>query len=133
MKRLSTLVLGAVLPLLTAAAGDLRLVGTMMMDSGAGDPSHAVFETDDKRQLIVDLGQEIEGCVLVDVGARQVRMDCAAGEVSLVLRSKLRAARQDPPSAPRTLRHQSASGRLRTRGRRPAASGQPDLSGAISP
>lgn len=100
MKRLSTLVLGAVLPLLTAAAGDLRLVGTMMMDSRAGDPSHAVFETDDKRQLIVDLGQEIEGCVLVDVGARQVRMDCAAGQVSLVLRSKLRAARQDLPSAP---------------------------------
>lgn len=100
MKRLSILVLGAVLPLLTAAAGDLRLVGTMMMDSRAGDPSHAVFETDDKRQLIVDLGQEIEGCVLVAVGARQVRMDCAAGEVSLVLRSKLRAARQDLPSAP---------------------------------
>ncbi len=100
MKRVSTLVLGAVLPLLTAAAGDLRLVGTMMMDTGAGEPSHAVFETDDHHQLIVDLGEEIEGCALVDVSARQVQMDCAGGEVLLVLRSKLRAARQELPAAP---------------------------------
>ncbi|MGB5623989.1 MAG: hypothetical protein WBN65_15985 [Gammaproteobacteria bacterium] len=100
MKRLSILVLGAMLPLLTAAAGDLRLVGTMMMETGVGEPSHAVFETDDHRQLIVDLGEEIGGCLLVDVGARQVQMDCAEGGVLLVLRSKLRAASQDLPSAP---------------------------------
>lgn len=98
--RALVLVTGAALPLMTVAAGDLRLVGTVMLDSDAVGPSHAVFETDDYQQLIVEQGQEIEGCFLAEIGARQVRMECAGGEVSLVLSSKLRAARQQQTAVP---------------------------------
>jgi type II secretion system protein C len=94
------LIAGLLLPLGIAAAGDLRLVGTVMLgDDGAG-PSHAVFETDDYQQLIIEQGQEIAGCFLAEIETRQVRMECAGGEVSLVLRSKLRAVRQPQTVTP---------------------------------
>ena len=100
MRRMAVLIFGVVLPLATAAAGDVRLVGTVMLGNDGGRASHAVFETDAGRQLIVERDQQISGCLLVEVRARDVRMACAEGEISLVLRAKLRAANFEPPSAP---------------------------------
>jgi len=105
MKRLAGLIIGVVLPLATAAAGDLRLVGTVVLGSDSAKASHAVFETDGGRQLIVEHDQQIGGCLLAEVGARDVRMACADGEVSLVLRAKLRAAHFDPAPASVPLRY----------------------------
>ncbi len=80
------------------AADTVRLVGTVLLSPGGGDPSHAVFETADGRQLIIDVGQEIDGCKLVRVQPRQATMDCAQGLVSLTLRSDLRSRRAAPES-----------------------------------
>jgi type II secretion system protein C len=78
------------------AADAMRLVGTVLLSPGSADPSHAVFETADGRQLIVEAGQEIDGCTLTKVGPRRAIMDCAEGLVSLTLRSDLRS-RLAPP------------------------------------
>jgi len=100
MRRITVLILGIALPLVTAVAGDVRLVGTVMLGNDGGRASHAVFETDDGRQLIVEHDQQINGCMLVEVRARDVRMACADGEISLVLRARLRAADYEPPTTP---------------------------------
>ena len=78
---------------LAQAADTLRLAGTVVLSPGGGHPSHAVFETADGDQLIVDVGQEVDGCVLVEVRRHRATMDCAQGLVSLGLRSDLRARR----------------------------------------
>jgi type II secretion system protein C len=75
----------------------LRLVGTMKLSQAAAGPSHAVFETEDGRQVIVNTGEEIHGCLLVSVGARRVEMECADGLVSVALRSNLRARSEPMP------------------------------------
>jgi len=74
-------------------AETVRLVGTVALTAGQADPSHAVFETEDGRQIIMDVGQEIDGCRLASVHARHVVMDCAEGSVSLMLRSDLTSSR----------------------------------------
>jgi len=73
------------------AADTMRLVGTVLLSPGSADPSHAVFQTTDGRQLIIDVGQKVDGCRLVKVRPRQATMDCAEGLVSLTLRSDLRS------------------------------------------
>lgn len=77
------------------AAETLRLVGTVYLSPGDGMPSHAVFETADGRQLIIDIDQEIDGCRLAKVDRSQATMDCAEGLISLTLRSDL----SGPPPA----------------------------------
>ena len=83
-------------PLTVAGADTVRLVGTVVLSGDAREPSHAVFETGDGRQLILDVGQEVDGCRLVRVLPRQATMDCADGLVSLTLRSGLHS-RDNPP------------------------------------
>ena len=62
-----------------------RLVGTVPLNSIQNEPTHAVFETADHRQMIIDIGQEIDGCRLASVHAHHVVMDCADGSVLLTL------------------------------------------------
>lgn len=89
---------------LAQAADTLRLAGTVVLSPGGGAPSHAVFETGDGHQLIVDVGQEVGGCVLVEVRRHRATMDCAHGLVSLGLRSDLRAERaSEAPAGDRFL------------------------------
>lgn len=87
-----------------AVAGEYRLLGTIVLSPDADRPSHAVFETEDGRQLIVDSGQRIGGCRLASVSVRTALMDCAGGSISVALRSDLRATSAEP--ARRTAEYQ---------------------------
>lgn len=87
-----------------AAADEYRLVGTIVLSPDADRPSHAVFETPDGRQLIVDKGQHIGGCRLAAVSERTAVMDCADGSVSVALRSDLHVPSIEP--ARRTAEYQ---------------------------
>jgi type II secretory pathway component PulC len=80
------------------AAEAFRLLGTVHLTPGQEGPSHAVFETDDGRQVIIDRGQEIDGCRLTTVRSNHVVMACGGGAVTLMLRSGLRPCREIPGS-----------------------------------
>ncbi|MGD8636884.1 MAG: hypothetical protein PVI48_10485 [Gammaproteobacteria bacterium] len=80
------------------AAEALRLLGTVHLAPGQEGPSHAVFETDDGRQMIIDRGQEVDGCRLAAVHENHVVMACSGGAVTLMLRSGLRPCRERPGS-----------------------------------
>jgi type II secretion system protein C len=75
---------------LAADEDTLRLVGTLQIAAIDGGPSHAVFAIDDGRQLVVDVGQEVRGCMLLSVGSRRAELECADGMITLTLRSDLR-------------------------------------------
>jgi type II secretion system protein C len=80
------------------AAEAFRLLGTVHLTPGEEGPSHAVFETDDGRQMIIDRGQVVDGCRLADVHENHVVMACSGGAVTLMLRSGLRPCRDYPGS-----------------------------------
>jgi type II secretory pathway component PulC len=84
----------------SASAADYRFVGSTMPLPGQEGPSHAVFETPDGQQLIVDAGQQIGGCRLASVSAQTATMACADGWISLALRSDLHG--RNAPSLRRT-------------------------------
>lgn len=79
-----------------ASGADYRFVGSTMLSPETEGPSHAVFETPDGRQLIVDAGQQIGGCRLASVAEQTAMMECADGWITVALRSGL--AGRDAPS-----------------------------------
>jgi S1-C subfamily serine protease len=87
----------------SASAADYRFVGSTVLPPGKEGPSHAVFETPDGQQLIVDAGQQIGGCRLASVSAQTATMECADGWITVALRSDLQG--QDALSLRRTVEY----------------------------
>ena len=68
-----------------AAAGDLTLVATMVVQPDPEGLSRAVFADDAGRQTVATIGAAVAGCELEGVGANDVRLRCVDGAVTVVL------------------------------------------------
>lgn len=69
-------------------SGDWRLVGTLQSDD-PDIPSRALIEDASGNQQAVAEGQPLGGCLLEEVGRRDISLACAGGLVTLTLESRI--------------------------------------------
>ncbi len=69
-------------------SGDWRLVGTLVSDD-PDVPSRAVIEDANGNQQAIAEGQPLGGCLLEEVGRRDIGLACAGGLVTLTLQSRI--------------------------------------------